>query len=852
MNGDINGSRFALPTVIPSSVSCNESVGETETDLTSDKTHTNGEVQASNLVPSQENGDVCMDVDEENVNEDEPMGSTDVNGEITATAVNSDSCDSVSVPFKVGALDVSDKESVSSAISKSDTQTLENLVVNSNSVDETTVSSNENECIVSDNKECSSTPEENPNIDERPEKEPVGESSKEVLVKSENIDFTSTTSECVNNKEMEDLAKLSSHGSLEITLVKASTKSSSDSKITIKDVDSKVSIVEADSEDHLKTPEKISDGDDDSVIEISPEKTPKKKKTIPSTPPSAPPRRSSRNLNKTKSYADKDLYIEEIDKKSDDDVEEVALEDPLADVDRKKVSPKKTTIVVNDTKKLVEIAAGSKQNRGGKKEPTLVIIDTNSILSGKGAVPVGQASASSLPQMSITPSNRHGISMMPVPTPFVKQVKPILPSVNVTASHPPPNIVVPAPAPPKPTVLPSLTDDMFVVEAPSFIVPYVYEKPPVTPLKEYVKDIEKAIKEQEKEEKKRKKEKKGEKEKEEREKKDEKEKKEESFDKEEKDKKADEEVEEKAKKDEKAKEEQDKKVDTDENEPIQIKSEDKANDGVVSESGKTEEPKPDDTNLPDNACVKTTEKPETDTPMEVDSSDKSSKDEDKEKSDTDTDDEEKDSDTSSKKDSDDVEVVSETKKSYFDGALGKFFMQIGINLVQEHVQTDLLRNQRRKKEREGDNCPHEVHMAINSLTKTLEFSKENNEPYKLDLKKCKLCNFKTESALVMAHHLETPHMRNYVYRCNFCTMEVRSPHDILFHMEAEHNVRGRLERAPAFHQCPNCPFEDNQKGKLSRHMLSCAKKYKPERNQVSTCKFSLSNLIYMPQLTILL
>lgn len=124
----------------------------------------------------------------------------------------------------------------------------------------------------------------------------------------------------------------------------------------------------------------------------------------------------------------------------------------------------------------------------------------------------------------------------------------------------------------------------------------------------------------------------------------------------------------------------------------------------------------------------------------------------------------------------------------------------------------------------------QTNKTIMSLIKNLEYTKENNEPYKMEMKKCEFCSFKTESSLAMAFHLETPHMKNFVYRCNFCPYEVRSPHDILFHMEAEHAVRGRLERAPAFHQCPNCPFEDNQKGKLSRHLVACMRKFKPERN----------------------
>jgi hypothetical protein len=50
-------------------------------------------------------------------------------------------------------------------------------------------------------------------------------------------------------------------------------------------------------------------------------------------------------------------------------------------------------------------------------------------------------------------------------------------------------------------------------------------------------------------------------------------------------------------------------------------------------------------------------------------------------------------------------------------------------------------------------------------------------------------------------------------------------------MHAFHAVRAKLERAPALHQCPQCPFEDNMKGKLTRHKVGCDKRFKPERNQ---------------------
>lgn len=387
--------------------------------------------------------------------------------------------------------------------------------------------------------------------------------------------------------------------------------------------------------------------------------------------------------------------------------------------------------------------------KGGKKEPTLVIIDTNSILSGKGGVPVSSSPKSSHHSSSsmhhgMSGSSSSSFSMMPINmgtqqifntrttiTPVPMKTTPLNNSKSTTITP----VLNPAHIHQQqyqqqlhqqqqqqlqqqlPQILPTLTDDMFVVEAPSFIVPYVYEKPPLKPLKNFIDKLGKSIKDFEEDEKARK---------------------------------------------------------------------------QAAKEKRKAEGKTDDKNDDDD---------EDDSDEEVTPKEKS--------------------EFNSAEDKNKI-------PTYFDQPLGKFFTTIGMNLVQEFVQTDLLRTTKRKHSKGGASA--ETQMAINSLIKNLEFSKENNAPFHLNLKKCEFCNFKTESALVMQHHLETPHMRNYVYKCNFCPVEVRSPHDILFHMEAEHNTRGRLERGPAFHQCPNCPFEDNQKGKLSRHILACAKKFRPERN----------------------
>lgn len=503
--------------------------------------------------------------------------------------------------------------------------------------------------------------------------------------------------------------------------------------------------------------------DEDVINLISPSK--KKAKKISDKGVDVTPRRSSRNLNKQRSYVEKEVEEEEPAAEDpaveDPDIEEVTPEDPLADPlrddkENKKVkhvvvSSASSTIVVSDTKRLVEIAANSKSApSAGKKEPTLVIIDTNSILSGRGPVPVASHKPSpmstsfsmmpvALPAQGVYPPN-----MRATITPIPMSSSTHSPKTTAVASISAVPIVSPVVNIPSPSqILPTLTDDMYVVEAPSFIVPYVYEKPPIKPFKEFVAKIHKDIQEQAKLEAELEKQR----------------------EQEEKDKKGDDSDEEKS--------------DEDSKDSSKISS--KKEQDILEKKKKEDAEKALDL---DEILLEKMAK---------------------------------------------TEPVKPKSNSYFDNALGQFFMNIGYGLVQEYVQTDLLKQQKRKQKSEGGAAP-ETKMVINSLIKNLEYSKENNEPYKLEQKRCEFCSFKSESSLVLAHHLETPHMRNYVYKCNFCPVEVRSPHDILFHMEAEHNTRGRLERAPAFHQCPNCTFEENQKGKLSRHMINCAKKFKPERN----------------------
>lgn len=326
---------------------------------------------------------------------------------------------------------------------------------------------------------------------------------------------------------------------------------------------------------------------------------------------------------------------------------------------------------------------------------------------------------------------------------------------------------------PNSQLLPALTDDMFVLEAPSFIVPYIYEKPPSDPLKEVVAQIYKEVEEERKQT--------------------EAEKEASAKDKEKDLKEAEaakrllEEEAEREKKRQKRNESKRKQKEDDDWDELDTSDEDEESDG----EGKTKVLIKDVEN--DISLIKE----HIITPESV---------------------------------KDAIMNAGAKKDDFFQSPLGKFFMGIGVNLVQEHVQKDLLRQQKRKCEKEGNHPSASTQVAINSLMKNLDASKENNAPFKFDMKRCEYCNFKSESGLAMAHHYETPHHRNNQHRCNFCDYECKAAHEILYHMEAVHNIKGRIEKPISYHQCPNCLFEDNGKSKLARHALACVKKFKPESN----------------------
>lgn len=179
----------------------------------------------------------------------------------------------------------------------------------------------------------------------------------------------------------------------------------------------------------------------------------------------------------------------------------------------------------------------------------------------------------------------------------------------------------------------------------------------------------------------------------------------------------------------------------------------------------------------------------------------------------------------------DLSTVSKTVNpdNYFNLSLGKFFINIGTNLVQEFVQTDLLHQEKRKliRENRAGRDTKKRKNSIAQLTKNLEQTQASNTLYKYEYKKCDNCEFKSESAVVLANHMQTPNLCKKIIGAKVS----KNILNIDSQIEKNHGNKGSLDCEPAPHQCPNCPFEDHtNKSKVARHVIACARKFKTETN----------------------
>lgn len=158
------------------------------------------------------------------------------------------------------------------------------------------------------------------------------------------------------------------------------------------------------------------------------------------------------------------------------------------------------------------------------------------------------------------------------------------------------------------------------------------------------------------------------------------------------------------------------------------------------------------------------------------------------------------------------------------GPLANFLNNLGLDIVKQSVYQEAIHIQSRKQQ-SGKLTDVECSQLDKMRTSCRELA-EKLKHLKLSYRKCKLCNFVSESVNVHFWHREHPHVnKREDFCCSYCDFLTRNNLAFNFHMEAEHNIKGRSMEKPAFWQCSLCPFEHNSKSKLTQHRWKCEKNF---------------------------
>ncbi|KAK6178310.1 hypothetical protein SNE40_013110 [Patella caerulea] len=189
------------------------------------------------------------------------------------------------------------------------------------------------------------------------------------------------------------------------------------------------------------------------------------------------------------------------------------------------------------------------------------------------------------------------------------------------------------------------------------------------------------------------------------------------------------------------------------------------------------------------------------------------------------------------------------------GPLAKLLFDLGNDLVRETVYNDLVRIQTYRKA--AGKLSDKESEDLNKLKDVQAELKDLVGPIKQNLKKKCGCGFRTESANVLYNHQEYPHWNDNDLTCGICPdYTTRQPAAFIYHMEAMHNMRGRLEDKQPFWTCNLCPYENNSKSKLTQHRFRCLKNFNLKTNLSQNSiigmevNFCLENILYKRKETI--
>ncbi|KAL3244753.1 hypothetical protein MRX96_018564 [Rhipicephalus microplus] len=145
---------------------------------------------------------------------------------------------------------------------------------------------------------------------------------------------------------------------------------------------------------------------------------------------------------------------------------------------------------------------------------------------------------------------------------------------------------------------------------------------------------------------------------------------------------------------------------------------------------------------------------------------------------------------------------------FFQSTAGEFLIGLGLSRALELFNRDLIRLKEREMKKAGGRT-QEMIEEHRRLTEAHQQAKIANAPYTFKAKPCRVCDFKTESSLVLEGHLLTPHFTSRrELQCSFCNFVTRDAKAVVFHMEAIHNKMPTMEPPTTVLRVPFLSFRD--------------------------------------------
>ncbi|OZC10344.1 zinc finger, C2H2 type [Onchocerca flexuosa] len=148
----------------------------------------------------------------------------------------------------------------------------------------------------------------------------------------------------------------------------------------------------------------------------------------------------------------------------------------------------------------------------------------------------------------------------------------------------------------------------------------------------------------------------------------------------------------------------------------------------------------------------------------------------------------------------------------------KLLMDIGQDLVQESTYSDIVHAKNLPETPKNMETYKQVAQQLKPVWEAL---RKKNEPYKLKQYTCQLCNFRTESRIILSVHRQTPHFDGRKYQCALCPEFFTNENMISQHYLREHDLIAGKEEAIPRNPCPCCNEDFMYKGQRDQHLKMC-------------------------------